>query len=136
MSGCGFRFAVRRTRAARARVLHPVACTSRLLTIMAMKDAAPSEQEWIQIIRGEFLEIPGLRLTSDQVQKLWGLHRDACAAVLENLLHQRFLQLTADGHYVRAGSSAGVRQTTVKPATHHADVVSVLTQAAAATRTR
>jgi len=101
-----------------------------------MKDAAPSEREWTQIIRGEFLEIPGLRLTSDQIQKLWGLHRDACAAVLENLLHQRFLQLTADGHYVRAGSSAGVRQTTVKPATHHADVVSVLTQAAAATRTR
>jgi hypothetical protein len=83
---------------------------------MAMKDAAPSEQEWIQIIRGEFLEIPGLRLTSAQVQKLWGLHRDACAAVLENLLHQRFLQLTADGHYVRAGWLAGVRPASRKAA--------------------
>ena len=116
MSGCGFRFAVRRACAARARVLHPVACTSNLLTVMAMKDAAPSEQEWIQIIRGEFLEIPGLRLTSAQVQTLWGLHRDACAAVLENLLHQRFLQLTADGHYVRAGWFAGVRPASPKAA--------------------
>jgi hypothetical protein len=87
--------------------------TSRLLPITAMTDAAPSEREWTQIIRGEFLEIPGLRLSSDQIQKLWGLHRDACAAILEDLLHQRFLRLTADGHYVRdirAGWSAAVRQ--------------------------
>ena len=71
-------------------------------------NVVPSEQEWTQIIRGEFLEIPGLRLTSDQIQRLWGLHRDVCAAVLESLLHQRFLQLTADGHYVR-GSPVGTR---------------------------
>ena len=77
--------------------------------IMAIHNAARSEREWAQIIRGEFLEIPGLRLTSDQVQTLWGLHRDVCAAVLEDLLHQRFLQLTADGHYVRNRSSAGAR---------------------------
>jgi Fic family protein len=75
---------------------------------MAINDAARSDREWTQIIRGEFLEIPGLRLTSDQIQKLWGLHRDTCAAVLEELLHQRFLQLTADGHYVCA-ASAGSR---------------------------
>ena len=77
---------------------------------MAINDTARSEREWIQIIRGEFLEIPGLRLTSEQIQRLWGLHRDVCAAVLEDLLHQRFLQLTADGHYVRAGSGSGSRQ--------------------------
>ena len=85
-----------------------------------MKDAAPSEGQWTQIIRGEFLEIPGLRLTSDQIQKLWGLHRDVCAAVLEDLLHQRFLQLTADGHYVRAVLPAGVRQRSAP----HRDAVS------------
>jgi hypothetical protein len=86
---------------------------------MAIIDAARSEQEWAQIIRGEFLEIPGLRLTSEQIQRLWGLHRDVCAAVLEDLLHQRFLQLTAEGHYVRAGSSAGAGQVTTRRATFH-----------------
>lgn len=121
MSGCGSDLPFAGARAARARVLHPVACTSNLQTMMAMKDAAPSEQDWIQIIRGEFLEIPGLRLTSDQVQKLWGLHRDACAAVLESLLHQRFLELTADGHYVRARRSAG--PTSPKPAARHGNAV-------------
>jgi hypothetical protein len=68
-----------------------------------MDDAARPEREWTQIIRGEFLEIPGLRLTKTQIQRLWGLHSDACESVLDALLQQRFLQLTADGYYVRAG---------------------------------
>ena len=92
--------------------------------IMAINDAARSEREWTQIIRGEFLEIPGLRLTSEQVQRLWGLHRDVCAAVLEDLLHQRFLQLTADGHYVRTRSSAGARQAPARRGTFHGEAVS------------
>ena len=73
-----------------------------------MRDALSAEREWTQIIRGEFLEIPGLRLTKDQIQQLWGLRADACTRVLEALLSQRFLQLTADGHYVR-GSIGGTR---------------------------
>jgi hypothetical protein len=90
---------------------------------MAIHDAARPEREWTQIIRGEFLEIPGLRLTSEQIQRLWGLHRDVCAAVLEDLLHQRFLQLTADGHYVRAGLSVGARQPPRRRGTFHGEAV-------------
>jgi hypothetical protein len=71
-----------------------------------MKDAPRSEREWTLMIRGEFLEIPGLRLTKEQIQQLWRLRPDACATVLETLLNQRFLQLTADGHYVH-GSFGG-----------------------------
>ena len=74
-----------------------------------MRDAALSEREWIQIIRGEFLEIPGLRLTRDQVQRLWDLRRDACATILEELLDQGFLRVTADGAYVRGGCYRGAR---------------------------
>lgn len=59
-----------------------------------------SEREWTLLIRGEFLEIPGLRLTRTQIQQLWGLRPDICTTVLEALLDHRFLQLTADGHYV------------------------------------
>lgn len=111
MSGCAWGSDVRRARAPRARVLHTAdTIPETTQPIMAINDAARSEREWTQIIRGEFLEIPGLRLTSDQIQTLWGLHRDVCAAVLEDLLHQRFLQLTADGHYVRAGSRQAARQ--------------------------
>jgi hypothetical protein len=89
--------------------------------IMAIDDAVRSEGEWTQIIRGEFLEIPGLRLTVDQIQTLWGLHCDVCAAVLEDLLHQRFLQLTADGHYVRGASCAGSRQAAGQSGSYHGE---------------
>ena len=65
-----------------------------------MRVAVSSEREWILIIRGEFLEIPGLRLTKHQIQQLWGLRADVCTRVLERLLDERFLQLTADGHYI------------------------------------
>jgi hypothetical protein len=65
-----------------------------------MRGALSSEREWTLIIRGEFLEIPGLRLTRTQIQQLWGLRADVCTTVLERLLDQRFLQLTADGYYV------------------------------------
>jgi len=74
-----------------------------------MRDTALSERERIQIIRGEFLEIPGLRLTRDQIQRLWGLRWDVCSTVLEELLDQGFLRLLADGSYVQGGCYRGAR---------------------------
>ena len=74
-----------------------------------MRDAVRAEREWTQIVRGEFLQIPGLRLTRDQIQQLWGLSSETCATVLETLLHQRFLQVTPDGHYVHGSPDAATR---------------------------
>jgi hypothetical protein len=121
MSGCGFDPVY-----AAATLYGHAYCTPPNQTrirqpIMAINDAARSQHEWAQSIRGEFLEIPGLRLTSDQIQRLWGLHRDTCAVVLEDLLHRHFLELTPDGHYVRAGSSAGARQVTPQGGTLHGE---------------
>ena len=70
-----------------------------------MRDAALSEQEWIQIIRGEFLEIPGLRLTRDQVQRLWGLDDDTCHAVIIALTGAGILKQTQAGAYIRANAA-------------------------------
>ena len=38
--------------------------------------------DWIQIIRAEYHEIPGLHLTKPQVQRLWNLEATMCDAVL------------------------------------------------------
>ena len=122
MSGRALGTGVRGASAPRARVLQPAdTIPETTQPIMAINDAARSEREWAQIIRGEFLEIPGMRLTSEEIQRLWGLHRDVCAAVLEDLLHQRFLQLTADGHYVKSGSSGGARQVNARRGTFHGE---------------
>ena len=36
----------------------------------------------LQRIQGEYVEMPGLRLTAAQAQRLWGLERDVCDALL------------------------------------------------------
>jgi hypothetical protein len=58
--------------------------------------------DWLQIVRAEYLEIPGLRLTKDQVQRLWGLDPLTCEALLAALVDVRFLRRTHRDAYVRA----------------------------------
>jgi hypothetical protein len=58
-------------------------------------------QEVAQRIRGEFLEMPGLRLTLDQARRLWRLDEHACEAVLGALVDARFLAKTRDGAFIR-----------------------------------
>ena len=55
----------------------------------------------LQRIQGEFVEMPGLRLTAAQAQRLWGLERDVCDALLGALVDAKFLAQTRDGAYIR-----------------------------------
>lgn len=52
-------------------------------------------------IRGEFHEMPGLRLTRRQAQRLWGLEAAACDAVLRALVNAKFLYETREGAFLR-----------------------------------
>ena len=72
-------------------------------TIMgeAMTEASRGIQEMVLWIRGEFLEMPGLRLTSQQARRLWCLDETACDAVLGALVDVRFLAKTRDGAFIR-----------------------------------
>jgi hypothetical protein len=40
-------------------------------------------------LRAEFLDMPGLRLTSEQMQRLCGIERTICKLVLESLASTR-----------------------------------------------
>jgi hypothetical protein len=57
--------------------------------------------EVLQRIQGEFVEMPGLRLTAAQAQRLWGLEREVCDTILGALVDARFLAQTRDGAFVR-----------------------------------
>jgi hypothetical protein len=59
----------------------------------------------LQRIRAEYLEIPGLRLTKPQVQRLWALDPARCDALLETLIDVKFLTRTHGAQYVRADGS-------------------------------
>jgi hypothetical protein len=52
-------------------------------------------------IQGEYTEMPGLRLTATQAQRLWGMDRAACETVLSALVDVEFLTRNRDGAYVR-----------------------------------
>jgi len=51
----------------------------------------------VRRIRGEFREMPGLRLTPAQAMRLWGLEREMCARVIEGLVDTAFLRWTRGG---------------------------------------
>ena len=52
-------------------------------------------------LRAEFLEMPGLRLTAGQVQRLCGVERTLCQLGLDSLVATKFLYLKSDGVYAR-----------------------------------
>jgi hypothetical protein len=59
-------------------------------------------EDWLRLIRSEYMEIPGLHLTKTQVRRLWNLDPVMCEALLESLLETGFLRQTGTGAYVRA----------------------------------
>lgn len=61
----------------------------------------------MSMIRGEFLEMPGLRLTVAQACRLWQIDQATCEAILAVLIGEKFLHRTADGAYVALPSPRG-----------------------------
>jgi hypothetical protein len=60
------------------------------------------EDPLVTRVRGEYREMPGMRLTVDQAMRLWTLDRETCSDVLSSLVAARFLQLDRSGRYAKA----------------------------------
>ncbi len=58
--------------------------------------------EALRRVQGEFLEMPGLRLTEAQARRLWGLDAASCGALLGALVDAQFLFQTRDGAFMRS----------------------------------
>ena len=67
---------------------------------MSAKSSAVNEV-LVQRVRSEFLEMPGLRLTCQQAQRLWGLDEWLCLQVLDALVDSKFLFRSTHGMYAR-----------------------------------
>jgi hypothetical protein len=57
-------------------------------------------------IHAEYLEMPGLRLTREQAQRLCGVERALCQQVLDMLVDMKFLCIKPNGTYARATDGA------------------------------
>lgn len=68
-----------------------------------------STDEVLTRVRGEFLEMPGLRLTEPQARRLWGLDAASCEALLGALVEAKFLFRTRDGAFMRVEHATPVK---------------------------
>ena len=66
---------------------------------MLSRDAA---HDWVELMRAEYMEMPGLALTKPQACRLWGLDADTCDVLLDEMVDTHFLRKTAHNLYVRA----------------------------------
>jgi hypothetical protein len=64
-------------------------------------------QQVARAIHGEYLEMPGLSLTCQQVQRLYSLDALTSESILAALVDLQFLARTATGRYVRTGRTDG-----------------------------
>ena len=68
-----------------------------------------AREDIIRRVQGEFLEMPGLRLTEPQARRLWALEPSLCNAVLAELVENGFLLRTRDGAFVRVDVASPVK---------------------------
>jgi hypothetical protein len=62
-----------------------------------------SHDQILNRLRGEFREMPGMKLTLEQVQRLCGIEPPLCKLALETLVEAKFLRLGSDGAYMLFG---------------------------------
>ena len=69
-------------------------------TVLIFKDHA--DEALLRRIRGEYREMPGMRLTEDQAIRLWGLDRPTCRKALSSLVASHFLEQDHNGRFAKA----------------------------------
>ena len=61
-------------------------------------------QQLAKVVRAEYAEMPGLSVTLDQAQRLWGVDERTCRRVFDALVARGVLRRPAQGCYVRVAS--------------------------------
>jgi hypothetical protein len=68
-------------------------------SLLSIVSAIGSPGDLLRRIRGEYLEMPGLRVTPREAQRLFGLDAAMCDELLDSLLHSGFLVRASDGTF-------------------------------------
>jgi hypothetical protein len=67
-------------------------------------EATPQLRDALLRIQTEYVEMPDLKLTARQAQRLWHLSHEVWETALAVLIGREFLMQTRDGSYVRSGA--------------------------------
>jgi hypothetical protein len=60
------------------------------------------QEALLRRVRGEYREMPGMRLTIEQAMRLWDLDRQTCSDLFASLVAAHFLEVGCDGRYRKA----------------------------------
>lgn len=71
-------------------------------TVLLFKTS--QEEALLRRVRGEYREMPGMRLTINQAMRLWGMDRQTCSDLFASLVAARFLEMGSDGRYRKVHS--------------------------------
>jgi hypothetical protein len=74
------------------------------------------DQRVLERLRAEYLEMPGMKLRIEQVQRLCGIDQTMCKLILDALVKAGFLCLKSDGTYVRLTEGRASRPRAAKAA--------------------
>jgi hypothetical protein len=69
--------------------------------------ASTSFDSLVARVRGEYVEMPGLRLTVSQACRLWHVDRSTCEMLFEQLVREGFLYKTEKSAYIATGQTRG-----------------------------
>ena len=81
------------------------------------------DQRVLERLRAEYLEMPGMKLRIEQVQRLCGIEPTMCKLVLDALVRASFLCLKSDGTYVRLTEGSSSRPRAAKAALKSTPIV-------------
>ena len=70
-----------------------------LSNTMAMRTSL--QQQVLNRIRAEFIEMPDMKLTIEEIQRLCDVNRSLCETAIESLVQAHFLCVTSDRRYTR-----------------------------------
>jgi hypothetical protein len=76
---------------------------------MMAPQQVPANEEVLRRVQGEFMEMPGLRLTEAQARRLWGLDAASCGDLLRTLVDANFLFQTHNGSFMRVETATPLR---------------------------
>jgi hypothetical protein len=65
--------------------------------------SVPTDDRLLRRVHGEYMEMPGLRLTLEQACRLWNVDTATSLMVLTHLVDEQFLRVNG-AHYVRAAA--------------------------------
>jgi hypothetical protein len=63
-------------------------------------DGEPSRSQLVATILGSYREMPGLSLRLEQAARLFGLRRQTCQVVLDDLVREGQLRRATDGQFL------------------------------------